>query len=88
MADIKIIGLSVDPKIGESAARENVELAMASYIDSIEPGDVLVYKKLLSSAMAAKGVLDLTDLLINGSSVNITSTEEQKVKMGDVIYEV
>lgn len=87
MATIKIVGLSADSKVGESVVKENIELAIASYIDSIEPGDVLVYKKLLSSAMAAKGVLDLTDLLVNGSSVNITSTEEQKVKMGNVTYE-
>lgn len=87
MAAVKVSGLLFDPAVGEVQTKENMEKAMSDYIDAIEPGVDLVYKQLLAAAVQAKGVVDVTNILVNDASVNIPSTDEQKIKMGAVTYE-
>lgn len=84
----KIQGLQMDlNNFNEAAVKVAIQKALVNYLKSIEPGQTVIYKKALSVVMAVPGVEDVGSFFINDAISNITSSDEQKVRFGGVVYE-
>lgn len=84
----KIQGLDFDSNnFSESAVKDSIQKALVDYLKSIEPGQSVIYKKAQAVVMAVAGVNDIGFFYLNDAIENIPSTNEQKVRLGGVVYE-
>lgn len=70
-------GYSVSGAGGSVALQADVSEAIHTYIDSLSPGDSVVYQAVVAAIMDVTGVLDISLLHLNGAPSNVTLTSLQ-----------
>lgn len=75
----------IDSSITLTTANTNVQATIAAYIKSIAFKDNTVrYSKIAAAIGSAYGILDYSNVLVNGATANITLTDEQLPVLGTV----
>lgn len=64
-------GYSLDGASGTTALREEIEASLQEYIDSLEPGEDVIYNHVRAQFFKVEGVYDVTALTVEGGSVNV-----------------
>jgi uncharacterized phage protein gp47/JayE len=65
-------GYSLDGTTGGAAIRAVIQAAVAGYINAQVPGGVVYYSKVLGAIADLNGVKDVTSVLVNGATSNIS----------------
>ena len=80
----KIINVDI---VGFQGDKTNVQLSLQNYINALKPGDVVKNINISASLTNAQGVIDFTNVKLNGISGNILTTDEEKPILGVITYE-
>jgi uncharacterized phage protein gp47/JayE len=77
-------GYSLDGTAGTVATRAAISQAVADYVNLLNPDDDVIYKHVEARFFAVRGVHDISALLVNGTSANVTIGGLQVADMGTV----
>jgi uncharacterized phage protein gp47/JayE len=78
------VGYSLDGTGGTVATRPAIVAAIQDYFDSLSAGDTVYIRHVESRFFAVQGVLDVTNLLLNGGAANVTMGALQQAELGTV----
>lgn len=87
LANLRIQGLKFASGFSEIKVKESILKNLNDYLKSVEPGETLIHKKILATVVSIEGVADVSQILINDKTENITTTDEEKIAIGEVFYE-
>lgn len=63
-----------------------IESNLRSFIATIKPSETVKIKSLEAVIIETEGVNDFTSITVNGGTLNIPTTDEQKAKLGVITY--
>lgn len=75
-----------EPEYNIEQVRVNAEEALRNYLRRINPGGIIRIREAVAEIIHAPGVLDMGDLLINGSRKNIELSVMELVDLGEVHF--
>jgi uncharacterized phage protein gp47/JayE len=81
-------GYSIDGAAGTTDVSATIEDAIRDYIDTLPPGSDVIRNKVIEAIMLVPGVLDLQNLLMNGSAGNLSVASLQVPQTDDVTLNV
>lgn len=77
-------GYSLDGTGGTIATESQLQAALEDYINNLEPGDDVIYNHVLAVFFDVTGVYNVSSLLVNGGSSNITLAADAVASLGTV----
>lgn len=67
--------------------KKNIEENIKKYLQTIKPGNTLKVINIIGVIANTDGVDDFKDITLNDKKENITTTDEEKIVLGDIIFE-
>lgn len=77
-------GYSLDGSGGTTETQTAIEAALVDYVDALPAGGDVYYRHVEAQFFAVTGVLDVTGLLVNGGTSNITLEEQEVSVVGTI----
>lgn len=77
-------GFNLDGSGGAIASEDALDEALAAYINTLDPGATVYYKHVQARFFSVPGVLDVSSLLLNGGSSNVSISGLEVAQMGSV----
>jgi uncharacterized phage protein gp47/JayE len=78
-------GYSLDGLDGTIAVRQDVDDAIATYINALPPGGDVIYEHAKSTVFAVDGVVDVSGFTLNGGTANVVMSAAQVAAVGEPI---
>ncbi|MDU4596434.1 baseplate J/gp47 family protein [Clostridium botulinum] len=82
--NIAILGIDTDDI---QTTKINIKENLQKYLETIKPGNFVKIINIIGIIATTEGVKDFKDITLNGKRENITTTDEEKVILGEVSYE-
>lgn len=83
-----LAGYSLDGLDGSIPVRVDVDDAIRAYIDSVPPGDDIVFERVSSTVFQVEGIYDLTALTLNGTSANVIVAPDEVASTSTITLNV
>ena len=84
--DIIITGLTITTDYILATVKTNIQTTINNYLNLLHPGDIIKYNQIYALIATTDGVSDFLSIKINNSTINITTTDEQKAILGTTTY--
>lgn len=77
-------GYSLDGSGGTIDITSSIEAALAAYIDTLVPGDDVIYNSIVAAFFSVTGVYDVSSVLVDGGGTNVAIDSSEVASLGTV----
>lgn len=77
-------GYSLDGSGGTIDITSSIEAALDAYIDTLVPGDDVIYNSVLAAFFSVTGVYDVSSVIVDGGATNVAIDSSEVASLGTV----